>query len=830
MGLLATITQKLEGRALKKYEKTADKIIALEEEYTAFSDEELLAKTGDFKQRLESGETLDDILVEAFATVREAAKRTVSMTHYRVQLIGGMILHEGNIAEMKTGEGKTLVATLPAYLNALSGKSVHIVTVNEYLAARDAEWMGQIYTFLGLDVGLILHDMDNDSKKAAYACDITFGTNNELGFDYLRDNMAGSREELVQRDLSFAIVDEVDSILIDEARTPLIISGSGSESTQMYTTANSFVQTLRDERDYVVDEKERTATLTEEGIIRTERHFRIDNLSDLDNMELQHHINQALKANYLMKRDVDYINDNGEIIIVDEFTGRLMPGRRYSEGLHQAIEAKERVRVARESITMATITFQNFFRLYDKVSGMTGTAKTEESEFKSLYSMDVICVPTNKPMIRSDYNDLIYSTENGKFNAVIEEIVQRNNTGQPVLVGTISIEKSEHLSVLLKRRGISHTVLNAKHHAQEAEIIAQAGQRGSVTISTNMAGRGTDIILGEGVVSLGGLHIIGTERHESRRIDNQLRGRAGRQGDPGSSQFFLSMEDDLMRLFGSERLEGFISKNLDEDTPLEAGILTKGIENAQKTVEGRNFSSRRSVLRYDDVMNKQREVIYGQRRKVLEGEDVSGLVAGFIEDMAENLANMHFSLLEDGTRTGASGIEAEFLSEFGLSASLEGLSQAQMATAMKEAAMDHIHSLEKEHSPEVVRVVERNVLLRVVDMKWREHIDDMDQLRQGISLQAYAQADPIQAFTRESLEMFDAMNESIAEETVRYLFRVEISRAGEQKAAEQTVVFLTNFEAEGGKPVIKPGQVAKNALCPCGSGKKYKRCCGKDIA
>ncbi len=828
MGIFNKISEKLDSIELKKYYKTLDKVVSFEETYTQLSDEELKAKTQEFKDRLSNGETLDDLLPEAFATVREVSDRVLHMRHFPVQIIGGIILHEGNIAEMKTGEGKTLVATLPAYLNALSGKGVHIVTVNDYLATRDADWMGQIHKFLGLSVGLIVNGLSFEEKKIAYESDITYGTNNEYGFDYLRDNMVLNKKDIVQRSLNYAIVDEVDSILIDEARTPLIISGSGQESTKLYVLADSFVKKLKNETDYTLDEKAKTATLTEEGVIKAERNFGIENLTDLPNMELLHHINQALKAQYMMKKDVDYVIDNGEIIIVDEFTGRLMPGRRYNEGLHQAIEAKEHVKVARESVTLATITFQNYFRMYDKLSGMTGTAKTEENEFKSIYGMDVVCVPTNKPMIRKDLNDVVFKNERGKFNAVINEIKERHATGQPILVGTISIEKSEVLSSMLKRQGIQHTVLNAKHHQKEAEIISNAGQINAVTISTNMAGRGTDIVLGENVTDLGGLHIIGTERHESRRIDNQLRGRSGRQGDPGSSQFFISLEDDLMRMFGSERTMGLVDKiGLEEDMPIDSGILTKGIENAQKNVEGRNFGIRKYVLQYDDVMNKQREVIYAQRRSVLDGEELTDEIDKMIADTCEKYVMIYTASEESNEEWELDKLSEKLKSYFGITISFPNMTEPEEMTKL---ALEEIMKRRKEIEDKVgapqMREIERIILLRVVDSKWMEHIDNMDQLKQGINLRAYGQIDPVQAYTKEGFEMFEEMNDSIIDETVKYLFNFQLNEQP-QITSKKMPAMSTNQPGEK-QTVKREGQISRNAPCPCGSGKKYKRCCGKE--
>ncbi len=828
MGLISKITNKLDSRELKKYYKTLDKVLELEDTYKALSDEDLKSKTAEFRNRIAQGETLDDLLPEAFATVREASSRVLNMRHFPVQIIGGIILHQGNIAEMKTGEGKTLVATLPAYLNALSGKGVHIITVNDYLAARDADWMGKVHQFLGLTVGLIISGMDSNKKKEAYDSDITYGTNNEYGFDYLRDNMVLDKKNMVQRELHYAIVDEVDSILIDEARTPLIISGSGQESTKLYVLADAFAKRLKNEDDYTIDEKAKTVTLTEQGVEKAERNFKVENLSDISNMELLHHINQALKAQFMMKRDVDYVINDGEIVIVDEFTGRLMPGRRYNEGLHQAIEAKERVKVARESVTLATITFQNYFRMYEKLSGMTGTAKTEEQEFKSIYQMDVISVPTNKPLIRDDMNDVVYKTERGKFNAVVEEIKQRHETGQPILVGTISIEKSEALSSLLKRAKIQHNVLNAKHHQKEAEIISQAGQINAVTISTNMAGRGTDIVLEEGVPALGGLHIIGTERHESRRIDNQLRGRAGRQGDPGSSQFFISLEDDLMRMFGSERTMGLVDRiGLEEDQPIESGILTKGIENAQKNVEGRNFGIRKYVLQYDDVMNKQREVIYAQRRSVLEGEDLSTAIDEMIAAICTKYVYIYTASEESNEEWDLDTLSERLKEYFGIDITFEKMIEPdEMIQLAMDKIMQRREEIEEKIGTEQMRQVERIILLRVVDSKWMEHIDNMDQLRQGINLRAYGQVNPVQAYTKEGFEMFEEMNDAIIDETVRYLFNFKLKA---QPKLEDNRPKNISTNAGGSTETIKrEGHIARNAPCPCGSGKKYKRCCGKD--
>lgn len=820
-------------KEVNKLMKRVKEIENLEPEVEKLSDDSLKNKTIEFKERLKNGETLEDILNEAFAVVREVSRRVLKMRHFPVQLLGGIVLHQGRIAEMKTGEGKTLVATLPAYLNALEGEGVHIVTVNDYLAKRDSQWMGEIYRFLGLKVGLIVHGLDFDQRKEAYSADITYGTNNEFGFDYLRDNMVTHMEGIVQRNLNYAIIDEVDSILIDEARTPLIISGSGDKSTKLYNMADSFVKGLKNEKHFNIDEKAHTVVMTEEGDRLAERFFGLENLADPENMEITHHINQALKAYHLMKKDIDYVIKDGEVIIVDEFTGRLMFGRRYSDGLHQAIEAKEKVKIARESKTLATITFQNYFRMYKKLSGMTGTAKTEEEEFKALYGMDVLEIPTNKPMIREDYSDVIYKNERGKFNAIIQEIKERNAKGQPVLVGTISIEKSEELSKALKKQGISHQVLNAKYHEQEAEIIAQAGQRGMVTIATNMAGRGTDIVLGEGVKDLGGLHIIGTERHESRRIDNQLRGRAGRQGDEGSSRFYISLEDDLMRLFGSERVLGLVETlGLEEDQPIEHGMLTRGIENAQKKVEARNFNIRKHVLQYDDVMNKQREVIYKQRRMVLEGKDIkdqiSAMLESFISDYVDLYTN-NSSYFEEWNIKGLwSFMENSILPKGYLSIPKIEQSREELKETILKAAQEIYSRKEEQIGSEQMRELERVILLQVVDNKWMEHIDAMDQLKQGIGLRAYGQIDPVQAYTHEGFNMFEEMNQNIQEDTLKYLFHIEINKLPPLKKELEVEKLSTNKE-EGTKsePIVKKNKVGRNDPCPCGSGKKYKKCCGR---
>ena len=914
MGLINKLFGTRSQREIKKFMPQVDAVMALEDEYRQLSDEALKAKTADFKARLQNGETLDDILVEAFATCREAADRVLGMRPYRVQVIGGIVLHQGRIAEMKTGEGKTLVAILPAYLNALSGKGVHIVTVNDYLAKRDSEWMGKVYRYLGLSVGLIIHGLSAAQRREAYAADITYCTNNELGFDYLRDNMAIYKQEMVQRGHNFVIVDEVDSILIDEARTPLIISGQGEASTKLYEMADFFVSRLKkmvfastDEKeqqdqydcDYIVDEKARTVSLTAKGIAKAEEYFQVENLSDPENTTLAHHINQAMKARGLMKRDIDYVVKDGQVIIVDEFTGRLMYGRRYNEGLHQAIEAKEGVTVANESKTLATITFQNFFRLYAKLSGMTGTALTEAEEFMGIYDLDVIEIPTNKPVARIDHPDVVYKTEAGKFRAVIQQIKECHEKGQPVLVGTISIEKSEILSKMLKKEGVPHNVLNAKHHEKEAEIVAQAGKLGAVTIATNMAGRGTDIMLGgnaeylalndlrkngmpeeliveanaysetenpeilaarrayqeayekhkaeiskeaEQVRAAGGLFIVGTERHESRRIDNQLRGRAGRQGDPGETRFYLSLEDDVMRLFGSDRIKGMMeTMGLDEDTPIDAKILSGAIENAQKNVESRNYQTRKNVLEYDDVMNTQRKVIYGQRSQVLEGEDLQSQVAHMMEVVAERNVNAAFGEQAHISRS-------DFLS---LLSHFDGIcfpkgawsyTDEAISTLTKEQAAADLLSIMKTYyqkkeaaltSP-VMRELERVVTLRVVDEYWMDHLDAMTDLRQGIGLRAYGQNDPVVEYKREGYEMFENMIDSIREEIVRRMFLVQVKPQTEIK--REKVAKVTSEGGAGDKtvkrqPQVRKAKVGRNDPCPCGSGKKYKNCClDKDLA
>ncbi len=910
MGLFDKIFGTRSQREIKKLQPTVDKILALESEYKTLSEEALKGKTGEFKARLEQGETLDDILPEAFAAIREAADRVLGMRPYPVQLIGGIVLHQGRIAEMKTGEGKTLVAILPCYLNALTGKGVHVVTVNEYLAKRDSEWMGKVHRYMGLTVGLVIPGMTPAERRVAYAADITYCTNNELGFDYLRDNMAIYKQELVQRGHNFAIVDEVDSILIDEARTPLIISGKGEDSSKLYEMADYFVSTLRrqvfaktDEKavhddydcDYIVDEKARTVSLTASGIAKAERYFGVENLADADNTTLSHHINQAMKARGLMKKDIDYVVKDGQIIIVDEFTGRLMYGRRYNEGLHQAIEAKEGVQVAGESKTLATITFQNFFRLYSKLSGMTGTALTEEAEFEGIYSLDVVEIPTNRPVARIDQNDVVYKTEMGKFRAIIQQVKECNEKGQPVLVGTISIEKSEILSKLLKREGIPHNVLNAKYHELEAQIVAQAGKFGAVTIATNMAGRGTDIMLGgnaeflakselrrqdlpeellaeadsyaetsdpeilairakykellqkhkaaiadeaEKVRSAGGLFIIGTERHESRRIDNQLRGRSGRQGDPGESRFFLSLQDDLMRLFSTDRVMGMMDTlGLDEDTPIDAKILSGAVENAQKNVESRNFRARKNVLEYDNVMNTQREVIYAQRQKVLDGEDLRENMMQMLRTLVET--NVTTALGENGGVADGHGLgrlaammEGIYFAKgtlAGRNAQLDGMKAGELSEAVFDIARRTYEAKEAAYTPQVMRELERVVMLRVVDEYWMDNIDAMDDLKQGIGLRAYGQHDPVIAYKEEGYEMFQAMVGAIREETIRRMFLVQLRSQQEvkrEKVARETGTAAAAKSQVKKAPVRNAAKkVGPNDPCPCGSGKKYKKCC-----
>ncbi|MCL2396532.1 MAG: preprotein translocase subunit SecA [Defluviitaleaceae bacterium] len=834
-------------KEIKRLLSTVDKIEALQPKMKAMSDEQLTAKTAEFKERLAAGETLDDILPEAFATVREAAVRTLKQEHYRVQLIGGIVLHQGRIAEMRTGEGKTLTSTLPAYLNALGGNGVHVVTVNEYLAHRDSEWMGQIHRFLGLTVGCILHEMTPEERREAYNSDITYATNNELGFDYLRDNMVVYEKDMVQRVLNYAIIDEIDSILIDEARTPLIISGASGKSTDLYKVADRFVRTLKkgrllnedealnpllkielkEEGDYVVDEKRKTVTLTQEGIAKAERFFAIDNLSDPDSLEIQHHVNNALKANYNMHLDKDYVVKDGEIVIVDEFTGRMMPGRRYSDGLHQAIEAKENVDVRRESKTLATITFQNFFNKYDKKSGMTGTALTEEGEFRDIYKMDVVAIPTNRPVARVDQPDLVYKTELAKYKAIIEDIKDCYGRGQPVLVGTVSIEKSEQLSALLKRVGVKHNVLNAKYHEKEAEIVADAGLKGAITIATNMAGRGTDIKLGEGVVALGGLKIIGTERHESRRIDNQLRGRAGRQGDPGESRFYISLQDDLMRLFASERILATMNAlNMPDDEAIESKMLSKAIEGAQKKVEGNHFGTRKHLLDYDRIMNEQREIIYGERYKILSGQDMKDHILGMVKDVIERAVD---SYTDDDT---------EILDIDALNKHLEPLTrlrpyrlgEGESNSALKARIVDDAAKLynrrEAEFTAEQMREIERILMLRVVDQKWMDHIDAMDQMRQGISLHSFAQRDPLTEYRFQSYDMFDELSRNIQQDTVRHMYNVQMATQPLQREqVAKPLAYNKDGNLANTPTKRKVDKVGRNDPCPCGSGKKFKACC-----
>ena len=922
MGLLKKIFGDYSSREIKRITPIKDKVLALDEEYSKLTDEELKAKTPYFKERLANGETLDDILPEAFAACREASWRVLGMKHFPVQILGGIVLHQGRIAEMKTGEGKTLVATLPAYLNALSGNGVHIVTVNDYLARRDSEWMGKVYRFLGLKVGLIIHEKNNDERREAYAADITYGTNNEMGFDYLRDNMAIYRERMVQRGHSFAIVDEVDSILIDEARTPLIISGQGDESTDLYRQADDFVSRLKKlvyastdskeeeaediDADYIVDEKARTATLTARGIAKAERAFNLENYSDIENSTLTHHINQALRAHGIMKRDIDYVVKDGEILIVDEFTGRIMLGRRYSEGLHQAIEAKEHVDVQRENKTLATITFQNYFRLYDKLSGMTGTAATEEEEFAAIYQLDIVEIPTNKPVARIDHPDVVYKNETGKNHAIINQIIECHEKGQPVLVGTISIEKSEYLSGLLKRKGIAHNVLNAKHHEKEAEIVAQAGKLGAVTIATNMAGRGTDIMLGgnaeylaktdlrkagftdeviaeatgfadtddeeilkaremfrsrmeahksvcsaeaEKVRAAGGLFILGTERHESRRIDNQLRGRSGRQGDPGESRFFLAMTDDVMRLFGSERIMGMMETlGVDDDTPLDHKMLSGAIEQAQKTVESRNFQTRKSVLEYDDVMNQQRNIIYDERRKVLDGEDLREHINGMIREFITGTVSdsLHGGSVENAEHLAETlaPFEKLFLRRGELSMdSFSGrINSEKLSDALYEIAQRVYDEREKEFGLDpngvpVMRELERVIMLRVVDEYWMDHIDAMAELKRGIGLRGYGNIKPIDAYKHEGFDMFEAMINGIREETVRRIYTVRVRKEApiQRRAVAKNAAANVGGEPVKKKPVRKVAKPGRNDPCPCGKMKpdgsrrlKYKECCGRN--
>ncbi len=837
--MLKNIIGSKNERELKRLTPLLEEINAFEPALRKLRDADLRAKTSDFKQRLANGATLEDILTEAFAVAREAARRTVGMRPFDVQVIGGIVLHEGKIAEMKTGEGKTLAATMPVYLNALTGKGVHIVTVNDYLARRDAAWMGPIYTFLGLTVGTIVHGLSDDERRSAYAADVTYGTNNEFGFDYLRDNMKFSLEQYVQRGFHYAIVDEVDSILVDEARTPLIISGPSEESTDKYYRINQIIPSLKKDRDYTLDEKSRTVALTEEGVARVEGLLKVKNLYEPRNIEILHHVNQALRAHTLFKRDVDYVVKNNEVIIVDEFTGRLMPGRRYSDGLHQALEAKEHVRIERENQTLATVTFQNYFRMYEKLAGMTGTADTEAAEFREIYNLDVVVIPTNMPMIREDYPDVVYKTEKEKFKAVIEEIRELHRQGRPVLVGTISIEKSEHLSQLLSKTGIKHHVLNAKNHEREAEIIAQAGQMGAVTISTNMAGRGTDIRLGPGVAEKGGLHILGTERHESRRIDNQLRGRSGRQGDMGSSRFYLSLEDDLLRIFGGEKISSIMDRiGFEEGQPIEHALLSKAIENAQRRVEGHNFDIRKHLLEFDNVMNRQREVIYGQRRTVLKGEGLWTLVESMLEDVADDLIETYMDEKVHPEDWDLKGLEDAVWRQFGLvmrfsqMAQNGGINREGAGEKIVTEALDHLRRKEQEFGQPLMDYIMRMILLQSIDSHWKDHLLSMDHLREGIGLRGYGQKDPVREYQKEGYEMFMNMVQRIKEDSLHKLSLVQIRR--EEEAEEiydrSTRDYVLSHAEEGApsKPRKKEGKkVGRNDPCPCGSGKKYKKCCAK---
>ncbi len=821
-------------RELKRIQKIVDQIEALEPTFEAYSDEELQAMTAKFKERYQKGETLDDLLVEAYAVVREASKRVLQMRPYPVQLMGAIVLHEGNISEMKTGEGKTLSSTMPAYLNALTGEGVHVITVNEYLAERDATEMGQLYEFLGLSVGLNISGMSNEEKKEAYEADITYGTNNEFGFDYLRDNMVLYKEQMVQRPLNYAIIDEVDSILIDEARTPLIISGSAEKSATMYQQANTFVSTLKKDEDYTYDEKTKGVQLTETGIDKAEKFFSIDNLFDLSHVSIAHHINQALRAHVAMHRDTDYVIEDGEVVIVDQFTGRLMKGRRYSDGLHQAIEAKEGLKIQNESMTLASITFQNYFRMYRKLGGMTGTAKTEEEEFRNIYNMDVIAIPTNKPVIREDRPDMIYKTMDAKFKAVVEEIKRRHETGQPVLVGTVAVETSELISKMLKRERIKHNVLNAKNHHREAEIIEKAGQKGAVTIATNMAGRGTDIKLGEGVVELGGLAVLGTERHESRRIDNQLRGRAGRQGDPGMSQFFLSMEDELMRRFGSDNLKSMMDRlGIEDDEPIESKMITRAVESAQKRVEGNNFDARKTILAYDDVLREQREVIYKQRYEVISAEEgIRSIIERMIESVVDRLLASHISEEDEEVADYESILEyvhGNLLEPEDINLEdIQHKDRQEVKRILMERIFARYDEKEQQLTEEQMREFEKVIVLRTVDTKWMDHIDQMDQLRQGIHLRAYGQNDPLREYQIEGFNMFEAMVDSIEEEVARYVMKAEI----QNNLQREQVVKNTKAVAGGGEekprqPYVRKERVGRNDPCPCGSGKKYKHCHGR---
>ncbi len=825
-------------RELKKLRPFVEQINSFETEIKTMSDERLKDQTNRFKQRIEQGESLEEILPEAFATVREASFRTLKMRHFDVQLIGGIVLHQGKIAEMKTGEGKTLVATLPGYLNALTGKGVHIITVNDYLATRDTQWMGQIYKFLGMSVGTIVHGLTDPQRKEAYGSDISYGTNNEFGFDYLRDNMKFDQKSIVQKELNFAIVDEVDSILIDEARTPLIISGPAEKSTSLYYQVNSIIPRFKREQDYTIDEKARTVVLTEEGVYKAEKALGVDNLYDPSSIELLHHVNQALKAHTLFKKDVDYIVKDGEVVIVDEFTGRLMPGRRYSEGLHQALEAKENVKIENENQTLASITFQNYFRMYDKLAGMTGTADTEAAEFKKIYNLDVVVVPTNQPMIRIDYADVIYKTKKEKYEAVLDEIEELNRLAQPVLVGTISIDVSEDLSKRLKKRGVKHEVLNAKHHEKEAEIVSMAGQKSSVTISTNMAGRGTDIVLGEGVPDLGGLHILGTERHESRRIDNQLRGRSGRQGDRGSSRFYLSLEDDLLRIFGGERMSGIMDRlGMEEGEPIEHNLISRAIENAQSKVEGQNFEIRKHLLEYDDVMNQQRMVIYRHRREALSGKSLKSSIEDMIKSKAEDIADAFADEKIPAEEWDLKGLEEEIFKQFSFRLppmdddTLEGLNADGLSQVIEEEAFKVYKQREAEIGEEDFRYLERMIMLQVVDNLWKDHLLSMDHLKDGIGLRGYAQQNPLVVYKKEGYEMFSEMISRIQEQTLSILFRIQVEKPEKikelQKPKEQKLLFSSGKEELKKKPVQRQEtKVGRNAPCPCGSGKKFKKCCG----
>ena len=834
LGLLKRIFDNNE-RKLKELQEIVDQIEAREPEYEKLTDEQLVAKTDEFKQRYQAGETLDDLLVEAYAVVREGSKRVLNMRPYPVQLMGAIVLHGGDIAEMKTGEGKTLASTMPAYLNALTGKGVHIITVNEYLADRDAREMGELFRFLGLTVGLNVNSMNKTEKRAAYQADITYGTNNEFGFDYLRDNMVLYKEQMVQRPLNFAIIDEVDSILIDEARTPLIISGSARKSAALYQQANTFVRTLKKEVDYTYDVKTKGVQLSEEGITKAENFFNVDNLFDLNHVTLTHHINQALKAHVSMHRDMDYVVKEGKVVIVDQFTGRLMEGRRYSDGLHQAIEAKEGLPIQNESMTLASITFQNYFRMYNKLAGMTGTAKTEEEEFRNIYNMNVFAIPTNKPVIRNDRPDLIYKTMEGKFNAVVADIKERNKKGQPVLVGTVAVETSELISKLLKKAGVKHNVLNAKNHFREAEIIENAGEKFAVTIATNMAGRGTDIKLGEGVKELGGLAVIGTERHESRRIDNQLRGRSGRQGDPGESQFYLSMEDDLMRRFGSDNMKAMMDRlNMDDSQPIESKMVSKAVESSQKRVEGNNFDARKNVLAYDDVLREQREVIYQQRYDVLNSENLYDVVIGMIEEVVNDTVDMYTS---DEDREAwdldalieyvhANLVESNYLTK----ADIENKEPEVIKETIMEKVVQKYQEKEAELGSEQMREFEKVIVLRTVDTKWMDHIDSMDQLRQGIHLRAYGQNDPLNEYQMEGFAMFEAMVQSINEEVARFIMKAQVRHNLERQEVVKNATAVTGDQSKKQKkktPFVKGKTVGRNDPCPCGSGKKYKHCHGR---